>query len=110
MEKIKVSFKNNTIDTTCEYNIKIIDNKVVYHENDYLVTININDYIINRRNKEYDINIDLNKEIITVSLIGHSNSFEKKIKVINKSFNNEIFFKYYVIDDDEYIEYHGKLM
>ncbi len=110
MKKIKVSFKNNDINTTNEYNVKIIDNKVIYHEADYLVTININDNIINRRNKEYDINIDLNKEIITVSLIGHSNSFEKKIKVNNNSFNNEIFFKYYVIDDDEYVEYHGKFM
>ncbi len=106
MDKILVKTNTNDIKETKVYDCVNDNNKIIYHESNCLVTIDLVNKRIIRKNEEYEINIDLIKEKIDINLIEYQKLFSETIKVKNMLFNNDkVYVKYKIVDENRMIEY-----
>ena len=106
MDKILVKTNTNDIKETKVYDCVNDNNKIIYHESSYLVTIDMVNKRINRKNNEYDINIDLINEKIDINLIEYQKIVSETIKIQKMLFNdNKVYVKYKIIDEDRLVEY-----
>ena len=110
MERILVQTNINKNIKEQEYNAIFKDNKITYHDNDYIVVIDLLKRVINRKNNEYDIMIDLANEIIYIKLNGYENVFSKKIKLVKFLIDKNVHIKYHVIDDNYMVIYDVKFL
>ena len=75
------------------------DNIISYFDDDYKMTIDIDNHKIYRENNDIKYEIDLKKEKIIIKY--NDLEFDKKIKILEKKINNFKFsVKYLLVDED----------
>ncbi len=75
------------------------DNIISYFDDEYKMTIDINNHKIYRENNDIKYEIDLIKEKIIIKY--NDLEFDKKIKILEKKINNFKFsVKYLLVDED----------